>query len=67
MKKSLVTLAMLSMTALLFTACNKGEEATPATEEPAATVEPAAEVPVVEAPVVEVEAVTESAAEVKTE
>lgn len=45
MKKFLVTLAMLSMTALLFTACNKGEEATEeAAEAPAeeATVEPAA-------------------------
>ncbi|MEK7086097.1 MAG: hypothetical protein AAB953_03740 [Patescibacteria group bacterium] len=55
MKKFLVILAMLSMTALLFTACNKGdevtEETTPAAEE--ATVVPA---PVVEAPAAEVPA-----------
>lgn len=37
MKKFLVTLSMLSMTALLFTACNKGEEKPADEAAPAAT------------------------------
>ncbi len=62
MKKLLVVLAMLSMTSLLFTACNKeGEEATEETT-PAA----AEESVVVPAPVVDVTVDAEApAAEVK--
>lgn len=56
MKKFLVTLAVLSMTALLFTACNKGEEKPADEAAPAATEETTVE------PVKTEEAATEEAA-----
>lgn len=71
MKKFLVTLAALSMTALLFTACNKGEEKPADEAAPAATeatvVEPVKTEEATEEKAAEGEVKVDAAAETKTE
>lgn len=62
MKKFLVSLAVLSMTAVLFTACNTGEEKTPATE-----AAPAATSTTVTPDAAKTETTTDATTEVKTD